>query len=323
MIDESPEPAVASTTRNGRGIAIATGRPSLLQRLLLQEDLNFLLTNRIPRRLATRLMGWFSRIESPRLTRMSIAAWRLFARDLDLAEAKHQRFASLQECFVRELRPGARVVASDPAVVTSPCDAEVGAVGPVRAGEAIQAKGFPYTLLDLLRDQRLVEKHRNGRFVTLRLRSSMYHRFHAPEDCRVRAVNYVAGDTWNVNPIALRRVERLFCKNERAVIDLELRDPAEAITLVPVAAILVASIRLHCLPGELDLRNRGSNHIVCDATYRRGDEMGWFQHGSTIVLFANGAFELADGITTGTTLRMGQPLLRRRRIDHSTGTKRP
>ena len=64
----------------------------------------------------------------------------------------------------------------------------------------------------------LVEAHRNGRYVTLRLTSSMYHRFHAPHDCRVEQVIYISGDTWNVNPIALRRVERLFCKNERAVV---------------------------------------------------------------------------------------------------------
>ena len=66
------------------------------------------------------------------------------------------------------------------------------------------------------------ERHRNGHYVTLRLTASMYHRFHAPHDCRVERVTYISGDTWNVNPIALARIERLFCRNERAVIETRL-----------------------------------------------------------------------------------------------------
>jgi phosphatidylserine decarboxylase len=297
--------------------ALASPAPSGLLRLLLREDLNFLLTNRIPRRLLTRFMGWYSRLESPFLTRLSIGVWRRFAPDLDFREAKQDRFRSLRECFVRELRPGTRPIDADPAVVVSPCDAVVGAMGRVRGTEAIQAKGFPYSLRDLLGDERLVQRHRDGWFATLRLRASMYHRFHAPCECRVRRVDYISGDTFNVNPIALRRIERLFCRNERAVIDLELPDPREAITLVPVAAILVASIRLHCLGAHVDLR-RGSNPYTCDASYRRGDEMGWFEHGSTIVLFASGGFAFDPQVREGATIRMGQPLLRRTGADGQT-----
>ena len=99
----------------------------------------------------------------------------------------------------------------------------------------------------------------------------MYHRFHAPHDCRVEQVTYISGDTWNVNPIALKRVEKLFCKNERAVIaDAARRDRRTLVTLVPVAAILVASIRLHFLDVLLHLRYRGPNVIACDAHVRQG-----------------------------------------------------
>ena len=93
-------------------------------------------------------------------------------------------------------------------VLTSPCDAIVGACGTVAGTELLQAKGFPYTLHDLLADPALVEAYRGGTYVTLRLTSSMYHRFHAPHDGTVERVTYISGDTWNVNPIALRRVER-------------------------------------------------------------------------------------------------------------------
>src|SRR6202161_1266398 len=216
-----------------------------LLRILQQEDINFLLTNRIPRRWLTQLVGRLSRIERPWFCAAAIRVWRLFS-DLDLSEAKKTRFKSLHECFTRELKAGARPIDRDPAVLASPCDALVGANGRVEDGMVLQAKGFPYPLADLLGNEDLVDYYRNGQFATLRLTSSMYHRFHAPYDCRVEQVNYISGDTWNVNPIALRRVEKLFCKNERAVIRCRLPSCA-MITLVPGAAILVASMRARFL----------------------------------------------------------------------------
>src|SRR5215831_13672437 len=99
-----------------------------LSKMLQQEDVNFLLTNRIPRRLLTQFMGWFSRIEQPLVRDASIAVWRFFS-DLDLSEAKKTRFHSLHDCFIRELKDGARPVDQDPTILTSPCDAIVGASG--------------------------------------------------------------------------------------------------------------------------------------------------------------------------------------------------
>jgi phosphatidylserine decarboxylase len=144
--------------------------------------------------------------------------------------------------------------------------------------------------------------------VTLRLTSSMYHRFHAPADCRVEQVNYIAGDAWNVNPIALKRVEKVFCKNERAVIRCRLSSGA-ALTLVPVAAILVASIRLKFLDVRLHLRYRGPTLIPCDASLQRGEEMGWFEHGSTIIVLVPPGFSPAEGVQQGAVVRMGQALM--------------
>ena len=285
---------------------------SVITRVVQNEDLNFLLTNRIPRSMATRFMGWFSRLESPWLCRASIAAWRLFA-NLDLSDAKQPRFRSLHECFIRELVDGARPICADEVVLVSPCDAIVGEYGQVDSGRVFQTKGFPYALHDLLHDDQLVSLLNEGIYVTLRITSSMYHRFHAPADCRVRQVTYISGDTWNVNPIALKRVERLFCKNERAVVRLTLNDNQSEIVIVPVAAILVAGIRLHCLDRVLDLSHRGANHFECDAMYRKGDEMGWFQHGSTIIAFAPKGFTIHSSIVTGKTLQMGEPLFARPR----------
>jgi phosphatidylserine decarboxylase len=278
-------------------------------RIFLQEDINFLLTNRIPRRLATQFIGWFSRIEQPLIRDLSIALWRLFS-DLDLAEAKQTRFRSLHDCFIRELKDGARPVDGTAGILVSPCDAIVGACGTIAGTRLYQAKGFPYTLQDLLCDRNLVETYRNGRYVTLRLTSSMYHRFHAPHDGRIDRVDYISGDTWNVNPIALKRVKRLFCKNERAVVPITLAAGGQTVTLVAVAAILVASIRLHCIDGVLNRNYSGRNVIPCDSEVRKGEELGWFEHGSTIIVFAPAGFEPCDNIDDGATIRMGQPLMR-------------
>jgi phosphatidylserine decarboxylase len=281
---------------------------SLIAKLTQQEDLNFLLTNRIPRRLATQFMGWFSKIEQPFVRDLSIGIWRLFS-DLDLSEAKKTQFKSMHECFTRELKDGARPIDANPAVLVSPCDAIVGAGGPIVGVEVMQIKGFPYTLQDLLRDPALVELYRDGQYVTMRLTSSMYHRFHAPHDCRVEQVAYISGDAWNVNPIALKRVEKLYCKNERAVLRTRLAASGHVVTLVPVAAILVASIRLHFLDPQRDLRSLGPDLVACDAPFRKGEEMGWFQHGSTIILFAPKGFALCEEVVEGRIIRMGQRLM--------------
>jgi phosphatidylserine decarboxylase len=282
---------------------------SQLLRLLEQEDINFLLTNRIPRRLATQFIGWLSRIEQPLIRDLSIGVWLAFS-DVDLREAKKTQFRSMHDCFIRELKDGARTIDERADILVSPCDAIVGACGAVANIELLQAKGFPYTLEDLLSDRDLVEAHRNGRYVTLRLTAGMYHRFHAPHDCRVEQVIYVSGDTWNVNPIALKRIERLFCKNERAVVRTTLAADSQPVTLVAVAAILVASIRLHCVEGPLNLQRRGRNVIACNAAYRKGEELGWFEHGSTIIVFAPEHFSLCDNVRDGATIRMGEPLMR-------------
>jgi phosphatidylserine decarboxylase len=281
---------------------------TLISRVAGQENLNFLLTNRIPRRGLTLFVGWLSRIRNPFVRDASIAIWKLFS-DLDLSEARKTRFDSLHDCFTRELKEGARPVDSNPDVLTSPCDGIIGACGQVSDGMVLQAKGFPYSVADLVGDPAVAERYRNGTYVTLRLTSSMYHRFHAPHDLRVERVTYISGDTWNVNPIALQRIERLFCKNERAAIECRLERTGQLVTLVPVAAILVASIRLRFLDVRLHLRYQGPNRIECNARVAKGEEMGWFEHGSTIIVFAPPGMSLCAQWSIGDVIRMGQPLL--------------
>ncbi len=282
---------------------------SSIRRWLQRDCVNFTLTNRIPRRLLTRFIGWYSRIEHPWVCRLSIAIWRWFAQP-DLCEAKKDRFRSLQDCFIRELKEGARTIDTDRNVVVSPCDALVGATGRIEDGTVLQAKGNPYPLIELLQDPELSRYYLGGWYTTLRLTAGMYHRFHAPYTCRVEQVTYVGGDVWNVNPIALTKVDRLFCRNERATIRCRLLPSDQLLTLVPIGAILVGSIRLHFLDLLLHLNYQGPEVIPCDRELHKGEEMGWFQQGSTIIVLAPRTFGLCGGISHAQRLLMGQPLFR-------------
>jgi len=277
--------------------------------MLQQDRLNFALTNRIPRRLATRLMGWFSKIEWPLIRDFSIAIWRFFC-DVDLSDAKKAKFVSLHDCFIRELREGSRPLDQDPNTLVSPCDAIVGTCGAIAGTVLMQVKGSGYELEELIVDRELADFYRGGCYVTLRLTAGMYHRFHAPHDCLVEQITHIWGDAWNVNPVALRRVERLYCKNERVVIRTRLRGHDQRITLVPVAAILVAGIRLRFLELIVDPRRYSSPPIQCRVVFRKGQEMGWFEHGSTIIVLAPEGFDLSTNVCAGGKIRMGEPLMR-------------
>jgi phosphatidylserine decarboxylase len=228
---------------------------------------------------------------------------------VDLSDAKKSNFRSMRDCFTRELKEGARPIDPDPRALVSPCDAIVGALGTVAENVLLQVKGAPYTLEELLCDPELAARYRNGRYATLRLTAGMYHRFHAPYDCRVSQVTHIAGDVWNVNPSALKRVEKIYCKNERAVLRLDLE--GNQITLVAVAAILVADVRLRFLEIPVERRDRNWTARSLDVRLLKGEEMGWFEQGSTIIALAPDGYSLCDNIRPGQRIRMGEPLLLR------------
>jgi phosphatidylserine decarboxylase len=282
---------------------------SVIARVLQQEDLNFALTNRIPRRLATRFIGWFSKIENPVIRDLSIGIWRLFC-DVDLSEAKKTQFRSLHDCFIRELKETARRLNSDADTLISPCDAIVGASGAIVGTDLLQVKGSWYPLKDLLHEDQLAESYRGGCYVTLRLTAGMYHRFHAPHDCVVEQITHIWGDVWNVNPIALKRVGKLYCKNERVVVRARLQATGHPITLVPVAAILVAGIRLRFQELLVDPRRSAPLAIACKMDFRKGQEMGWFEHGSTIIVLAPKGFIVSPNVQADAVIRMGEQLMR-------------
>jgi phosphatidylserine decarboxylase len=285
--------------------------PRAVASVLQQDAINFMLTNYLPRRSLSRFVGRFSRIEHPVVRDLSIGALRLFAGDLNLHESKKSCFSSLHDCFTRELRAGTRPVDGAPGVLVSPCDAIVGACGALRGSTLVQAKGHDYYLEELLGDEAAAARYRGGEFVTLRLTSNMYHRFHAPDACSIEGVTWIRGDLFNVNPPALKRVPRLYCRNERVAIHARLESSGDPLVLVAVGAILVGSIQLHFVERPSgDDRVPGPFHGR--ATFRRGDELGYFHHGSTIIVITTSALTRDEGIRQGSRIQMGQRLLWRR-----------
>jgi phosphatidylserine decarboxylase len=268
------------------------------------EGLNFLLTNRLPRRTATRFMGWFSQIEQPLVRKASMALWRLFC-DVDLSDAEKLRFTSMRDCFTRRLKPGSRPFSTDAGLFPSPSDAIVGANGPIDGDTVHQIKGMDYRLSELIGDANAIAPFIGGHFVTLRLTAGMYHRFHAPRDLTVKEVTYFPGDCWNVNPPALKRVPRLFCRNERAALRCTI-DTDQPLMIVAVAAVLVASIRLSFLDLPSTIRRGLVRRFTSGARLMRGEEMGWFEQGSTLVLLLPPGWAMA--VEEGTRIRAGQPL---------------
>lgn len=280
--------------------------PSLHQRWLNQDRWNFWLTNRIPRTLLTKAMGRLSRIQHPLVARLGIGMWRQFS-DLDLSEAQQTEFASIHDCFIRRLKPGLRPFDPTPTAMCSPCDAIIGAKGLISKGELLQAKGMVYQLGELMRSQGDAAACEGYQYLTLRLTSSMYHRFHAPHDVRVQHLRYIHGDVWNVNPPTLKRVPGLFAKNERAVLELMLTETGQTMWMIPVAAVLVASMRFTFSDVHLHLDYDGPTEVNVQAMIAKGDEMGWFEHGSTIICLVPADWQYM-GPATGQTVKAGQTL---------------
>lgn len=285
----------------------APALPRWIAKLTDIESVNYALTNWLPRRSATQAMGWLSKVEQPLVAKASIALWRTFC-DVDLSDAAEATWPSLHAAFIRRLRPGARTFRADAQQLSAPSDGIIVASGRIASDSIVQAKGRRYSIAELTGGEG--DAYIGGSFVTLRLTAGMYHRFHSPQDAVVERVRYFPGDCFNVNPPALKRVDRLYCRNERATVRLRL-DDGTPVLLVPVAAILVAAIRLTFLDTVRLLRERADPVATLATPVAQGEEMGWFEHGSTIVMLTPAPFVLADGVQTGDRVRAGDVLFDR------------
>ncbi|HET7500551.1 MAG TPA: archaetidylserine decarboxylase [Kofleriaceae bacterium] len=232
--------------------------------------------------------------------------------ELDLA-----RYASFGEFFARRLREGARAIDPDPAAIISPCDGVVAARGIASDGTLVQAKGRNYQLAELVADRELAARLTGGPYTTIYLSPRDYHRVHAPVDAQVAGYDYLPGALWPVNPRVAARRDGLLARNERVVIRMNA-GPLGHVALVMVGASGVGNIRLaHGLTGSgganggpidsAPWRAAGEPRRVELSGVRvaRGDELGAFRLGSTVVLvFEPRQVELAGEV--GQVLRFGQ-----------------
>jgi phosphatidylserine decarboxylase len=265
------------------------------------------------------LVGWGATKALP--ARLRGLAYRAFARavgaNLDEVELELARYPSLGDFFARRLRHGARVVDPAPGAIVSPCDGVIAARGVAVAGALVQAKGRSYRLAELIADGELAARLTGGAYATIYLSPRDYHRVHTPVDARVMGYDYLPGSLWSVNPRVAARRDGVIARNERVVFRMNA-GPLGHVALVMVGAGGVGNIRLAPavsgpVPGgPIDSATwraaREPRRVeLADANLARGDELGAFRLGSTVVvIFEPGKAELGGEV--GDAVRFGQRL---------------
>ena len=268
------------------------------------------------------LVGWGAGKVVP--ARLRALAYRVFARavgaDLDEVELELGGYPSFGDFFARRLRPGAREVDPTPGAIISPCDGVIAARGIATSGELVQAKGRLYQLAELVADAELAARLTGGPYVTIYLSPRDYHRVHAPADAQVLGFDYLPGALWPVNPRVAARRDGLLARNERVVIRMNA-GPLGRVALVMVGAAGVGNMRLApelsrgsgsqdpsgATSDSAAWRGAGEPRRVelTGVTVKRGDELGAFRLGSTVVLlFEPRGIELAGEVSEA--VRFGQ-----------------
>ena len=265
----------------------------------------------LPQRLLASLVYHISRCTWPALKnpliRWFVNHYRVDLRDAEGHEA--EAYESFNAFFTRRLKPGARPIEGEERTVISPVDGYLTQFGTVRDGEMIQAKGMSYRVDELLGEPQggatgLVL----GSYATLYLAPSHYHRVHLPLAGTLTRTRYIPGKRFSVNERTASRIPRLFCRNERVICWFDtLTGP---LAMVLVGALNVSSISTRWL-GEIPSgkRREWQDEVAPQRRYGRGDEIGAFNLGSTVILMLPpGRVTWREGLHTGQGLRMGEAL---------------
>lgn len=280
----------------------------------LRERLFALVQQWLPTRLLSTGVFHLTQIEHAGFKNWLI---RLFLRgfSIDLSEAEWglvDNYRSFNHFFTRALKPGARPLPEDPQAFISPVDGTISQFGTIRDGRLVQAKGHEYSLLDLLGgDTDLAVRFLNGRFCTIYLAPYNYHRIHMPITGKLSQWSYVPGRLFSVNAATARTLPDLFTRNERlnAIFDTQ----AGPIGLVMVGALFVGSLETVWAGRVTPPHVRGSEPFhyspMDSIALGRGDEMGRFNMGSTVILLAPpGSVDWDADLQPGQTVRMGQAI---------------
>lgn len=269
---------------------------------------------------ASRLMGAAARLRLPssvgRAAVQAYARWfDVNLRDVDPLELE-DGFTSFDEFFTRRLRSGARSIDPRATAVVSPCDGALREVASIEDGTEVTAKGHAFSLGELLADEALARELVGGTALTIYLHPRDYHRVHAPCDALVHRVVHVPGRLLPVTEASAVREPRLFALNERMIHVLETGYGKMAVVMVAafgVGHMTCSYQRFTPHPRELQVRD-------CDPPARlsKGDELGVFHLGSTVILLTGPGLRCTE-TELPLPVRLGQSLLEE---DTGTGGRR-
>lgn len=268
----------------------------------------------LPKNLLSRAAGRLASVRWPRFLRRSVvrAFGGTFGVDFEEVRDPLDSFASIQDFFVRRLKDGVRPIDEAEDSLVSPCDGAWGRCGVVRHGLALQVKGRPYRVEELLGVDDITP-FEGGVYATFYLSPKDYHRFHTPFAGEVEEARYLPGDLWPVNRIGVEGVSRLFSRNERIVAMFRLPEDdtgrRRRVALVAVGATMVGKVHVTFDDLETNVAGRRRDeHRTYDPPHRfdKCQEWGRFEFGSTLVLVAErGALEL-EVQPAGTPMRLGR-----------------
>lgn len=270
----------------------------------------------LPKHLLSRLVYALMRSRSPLIKNTVLRAF-LAGYKIDMSQAQESdpfAYASFNEFFTRALKPNARPISPDPNLIVSPVDGTVSQCGHLQDVSIFQAKGHYYSLAELVAgDQDAIEAYRDGQFACIYLAPYNYHRIHMPFEATLRKNIYVPGDLFSVNAATARAVPRVFARNERLICDFDT--PIGRMAVVSIGALFVGSIEtVHC--GEVNPPPRRRKQPVAipegiGRRYAKGEELGRFNMGSTVVLlFQSNRMRWDSRLTPQTQVRLGQPIAR-------------
>ena len=264
----------------------------------------------MPTHMISRLVG--SLASRPFSKEMIPLFSKVFGIPVEEAEKQLGDYHSLNDFFTRKLKEQARPIDADTHSIVSPADGKVAAFGEIMGGQLIQAKGVPFTVWNLLGIPREETAHyEGGRFITIYLSPKDYHRVHTPVKGEITDYSYLPGTLFPVNAFGVRAVKGLFAKNERLVTFIQSSKVGK-VALVKVGATIVGSVKVgYSKEAGTNVKAGTILHQKLASPYpiERGQEIGFFQFGSTVVLaFEKGKMEFIPTLQEGQTIKMGEPM---------------
>ena len=262
----------------------------------------------LPHHLLSRLVGQLAECRTPWLKNALVRRFiRQFKVDMsEAAEPDPTAYTTFNDFFTRELKAGARPLGEG---VLSPADGRLSQFGPIEAGQLLQAKGHRFSAMELLGgDGVAARRFLGGSFATVYLSPSDYHRVHMPVSGTLTEMVYVPGRLFSVNAATTEHVPNLFARNERLVCHFDTEYGPMAVVLV--GAMIVAAIETVWAGQITPLPRGGVQRIRFDTPVRleKGEEMGRFKLGSTVVMAFGEPVSFADAIEPGAKVQMGQTL---------------